>query len=160
MRRKIVLGLAMCLATSTIAAWVHLRTNQLGGILPSVYAQGGCSLGTVTGSYGFAGSGLETQGPVPANITAFTPFAEVGLVTADGAGNASGSFTLSFGGSSSTSTFFSTYTVAADCTGSAINTDGGGSVAHFNFVIVEAGKQVRFVQTDPGIVWAPTAIRQ
>jgi hypothetical protein len=160
MRRIIILGLVVCLAASTIAAWVHLRTNHLGGILPSVYAQSGCSLGTVTGSYGFAGSGLETQGPVPANITAFTPFTEVGLVTADGAGNVSGSIAVSFGGSSSTSTFSGTYTVAADCTGSAINTDVGGSVTHFNFVIVDAGKQVRFMQTDPGMVWAPTAIRQ
>jgi hypothetical protein len=50
--------------------------------------------------------------------------------------------------------------VAADCTGSSINTDAGGSVTHFNFVVADAGNQVKVVQTDPGAVWAVTAIRQ
>ncbi len=160
MRRVSVLAAMVCLALLAIAAFVPLGIRPASGILPEVRAQGGCNLGTLTGRYGFAGDGFSTSGPVPATISAFTPVAAVGVDAFDGAGNLSGFITASFGGSISTSTISGTYTVAADCTGSATANLSSGSVIHFSFVIVDHGRQMRNLGTDSGAVSFATAVKQ
>ena len=159
MRKALILGAGVSLALLAVLALVRLGTKYPGGILPKVHAQNGCALETLKGSYGFAGDGFTTSGPVPANITAFTPVASIGVDTFDGAGNVSGFTTGSLGGFIGTSPISGTYKVAADCTGSATVTTFGG-LTHFSFVIVDNGKQLRNLGTDSGTVSFATATKQ
>ena len=74
---------------------------------------GQCSLSGTAGKYGFTLSGTVVlpAGPVP--------IAAVGRVNLDGAGNANGAESRSVGGGFADETFTGSYTVNADCTGTA-----------------------------------------
>ena len=161
MRRRLISAAVVCLALSTLVVFVRLGTKQPGGIFPKVYAQEGCSLATLNGSYGFAGDGFNTTGPVPANITAFTPIAAIGVDTFDGVGHLSGSISVSFGGFILSSPLSGTYAVNRDCTGSATVTEtNNGTVLHLSFVVVDHGTQLRNLDTDTGTVSFATAVKQ
>ena len=111
----------------------------------TVYAQ--CSNATLTGSYGFKQDGFGTRNGKAGGPA--VPFASVGAVTFDGAGNAS--FTLTQVFNSSGGEFFEaipgTYTVNSDCTGTVTIEDFG---LHFNIVTVGGGKEFFAIQTDIG----------
>lgn len=110
-----------------------------------------CSLTSLQGTYGVDTSGFFQ----PAGTTAASsPFASVGVATADGAGHISGSFTESDNGTIRSASDTGTYTVNSDCTGSATFASGGRA----NFVIVARGNQVLFIQTVPGSVQSGVAI--
>ncbi len=163
MRRTSFLTGLLCLSASAVGL-VLLGTKHPSGIVPKVYAaeeEKGCSLATLNGSYGFAGDGFITSGPVPASISAFTPVATVGVDTFDGAGHLSGSITVSFGGAIFSSPLSGTYTVNPDCTGSATVTEtNSGFVIHLSFVIVDHRMQLRNLDTDSGTVSFATAVKQ
>jgi hypothetical protein len=159
MRRASILRAVVCLAVSTVVALVLLGTKHPRGILAKVYAQDGCSLRTLHGSYGAAADGLVTTGPPPVNISATIPIAVMAVQTYDGAGNFSGSNTTNLGGLVFTSTASGTYTVNADCTGSATSNLSSGEVIHFSFVIVDHARQILSVGTDPGVVSFARAIK-
>jgi hypothetical protein len=80
-----------------------------------------CSLSGVAGKYGYTSSGsIPTLGAV----------AGVGHITLDASGNLSGAQTVSFNGAIVPETLSGTYTVNADCTGTAtINVYHGGVLA-------------------------------
>jgi hypothetical protein len=161
MRRASISAAVVCLAISAVVAFIGLGTKHPAGLFPKAYAQNGCSVETLNASYGFAGDGFSTSGPVPANISAFTPVATIGVDTFDGAGHLSGSITVSFGGLIVSSPLSGTYTVNADCTGSATVTEtNSGFVIHLIFVIVDHGMQLRNLDTDTGSVSFATAVRQ
>lgn len=86
--------------------------GMLAGIVPQARA-GQCTLAGSAGKYGFTLTGLVilTTGPVPV--------AAVGRVVLDAAGNASGTESRSLGGGFADETFTGTYSVNADCTGTA-----------------------------------------
>jgi len=109
----------------------------------TVYAQ--CSNATLTGSYGFKGDGFGTHNGHGNAI----PFAQVGVVTFDGAGNAS--FTLTQVFNSEGGGFFEaipgTYTVNSDCTGTIAIEDFG---LHFYMVTVGGGAELFAIQTETG----------
>lgn len=147
-----ILALVAACLVATMAVWLHFTTKPFGATLPSVYAQSACGLGTLAGTYGFDGNGFVTAGTVPV--------AQVGVATANGAGNVSGSLTANVGGVVSTSTFSGTYTVEPNCTGSETTTQSDGTVSHFTFVIVNGGREARFLQTDPDAVFVGRAILQ
>src|SRR5205823_10763209 len=113
----------------------------------TVYAQ--CSNATLTGSYGFKQDGFGTRNGKPAKLGNTIPFATVGVVTFDGAGNAS--FTLTQVFNSSGGGFFeaipATYTVNSDCTGTITIEDFG---LHFYIVTVGGGAELFAIQTDIG----------
>ena len=152
MRRALIFGAAVFVVF--LIAVAALKTKHDGNFLPKVYAQEeeGCSLATLHGRYGFSGDGWV--------LAPFAPFAEAGVATIDGHGDASGSYTINVGGSTASLTFSATYTVAPDCSGTLSSTSSDGSVAHFALAVVEHGKQVRSLGTDPGAVWTITAVRQ
>lgn len=116
------------------------------GIVPS--AQAGqdkeCSNASINGDFGLTLTGT---------IVGMGDVVAVGRVTADGQGNfVRGSFTQSLNGTISRMTFTGTYNVTADCMGSAtINIEGGGE-RHRDIVVVDNGREVRAVSTDPGTV--------
>ncbi len=114
----------------------------------TVYAQ--CSNATLTGSYAFKQDGFGIiHNSKPAKLGNMIPFATVGVVTFDGAGNAS--FTVTQVLNSSGAEFFEaipgTYTVNSDCTGTVTIDDFG---LHFNIVTVGGGKEFFAIQTDIG----------
>jgi len=84
-----------------------------------------CSLAGTAGKYGFTLTGVVIlpTGPVP--------IAAVGRATLDAAGNASGTESRTVGGGFADETFTGTYTVSANCTGTA------------NIQFFEAGQLVR-----------------
>ena len=113
----------------------------------SVYAQ--CSNATLTGSYGFKQQGFGLRNSKPAKLGNMIPFATVGVVTFDGAGNAS--FTLTQVYNSEGGAFFEaipgTYTVNSDCTGTIAIEDFG---LHFYMVTVGGGAELFAIQTETG----------
>lgn len=112
-----------------------------------VYAQ--CSNATLTGSYGFKQQGFGLRNSKPAKLGNMIPFATVGVVTFDGAGNAS--FTLTQVFNSEGGEFFEaipgTYTVNSDCTGTIAIEDFG---LHFYMVTVGGGAELFAIQTETG----------
>jgi hypothetical protein len=125
-----------------------------GSIVPSVQAKdegddkggcpGNCSLRTLNGCYGFTFSGT---------ILGLGPIAGIGVTNFDGQGHLTSTDTVNINGSGGIpETGTGTYTVNSDCTGSEVSTRSpSGLVVTTNFVIVNHGKEVLFVNTAPGL---------
>ncbi len=123
-------------------------------IVPRVYAQEqGCGAQTLRGTYIYSADGFVAdvpgQGP-------FTPIAEAGVYTFDGAGHFSTTNTLSYGGQIYPRNDTGTYSVNADCTGS-VNLDHGVT---FNFAITRSAKEMRLVVTMPTVAVMGTMTHQ
>ena len=115
-------------------------------LLPAAYAQSGCSVATLNGSYGWTYSGFSAKGT---HGTTMFPVDAAGTATFDGAGNFSVTFALSFDGTSSLgNSATGTYTVNSDCTGVLTSTSGGTD--NFAFVIVSGGADVLATDISPG----------
>jgi hypothetical protein len=114
---------------------------------------GTCSVATLKGTYG----DLE-QGTVVAQLPGLPPppfpAAESALVTFDGAGNLSATFTVSFDGMSMPGTATGTYVVKPDCKYSDSITPSGGAPGHHAGTITGKGllREVNYIFTDPYIV--------
>lgn len=103
-----------------------------------------CNLSSLKGSFGFQISG---------NNNFFGPFAFSGRFTADGKGNlTSGTGTESVAGDVVSGVpFIGTYTINADCTGSAIVTfirSDNQQQAGLDFTLVNDGKGLLFMSSD------------
>jgi hypothetical protein len=131
------------LGLAALAAIV-IATTMSNDRVRTVHAQSGCSLSTLKGNYGFSDSGFSATGT---HGTAQFAVAAVGVVTFDGAGNASGSYTASFNGKANADTpFTGIYTVNSDCSGLLTSTDGADN---FAFVIVGGGADVLATDISP-----------
>ncbi len=121
-----------------------------------------CSNSILRGGYGAGTTGLaNTSGnPNDIRIRTFVPFAEAAYFAFDGHGNLSGSSTVEFGNFVSPVTFTGTYTVNANCTGNLTVDAGASGIVHRDLVIVDGGKEVEFVSTDPGAVIAGSMKKQ
>jgi|SRR5947209_2745074 len=113
------------------------------GFVPHAQTGQECSLATRQGDYGFVASG---------NLAGVGPSVAAGRYTADGKGNFAGSFTQSLNGVIARMTFTGTYTVNPDCTGTETVNIEGGPTFHNDAVIVDGGREIRAVNTDPGNV--------
>jgi hypothetical protein len=118
----------------------------LAGIAPAAQARS-CSLQGVAGRYGYTTTGtIPTLGAV----------AGVGHVTLDASGNLTGAQTVSFNGAIVPETLSGTYTVNADCTGTAtINVYHGDVLArttNINLVYVHEQREFRAIFLTPGTV--------
>lgn len=80
-----------------------------------------------------------------------------GQVKLDGLGTISGTETLSVGGTISTVPVNGTYTEGSDCRGSAQVTPTGFPVTNFDFVVVNAGKELLLIETDNATLLPGTA---
>jgi len=88
---------------------IALTVLMVAASVPGAAASGPhCSSKTAIGSWGFTSTG---------SIPVIGPVAAVGIFTADGSGNLSGSQTRSLAGAIADETFTGTYTVNSDCTG-------------------------------------------
>jgi hypothetical protein len=108
------------------------------GLTTTAHAQPGCTNATLTGNYGFSFSGFSTKKGLNGQLF---PFYGAGLVTFDGLGNASGTFTDSFKGEGGVpdNPDSASYSVNVDCTVSITSTNGGDSFAG---VIVGGGTEI------------------
>jgi hypothetical protein len=124
------------------------------GLLINVPAYaGGCD--TLDGLYGFSRNGTAGFGSVSA--------AAVGVISFDGAGNISGHDTTSVNGNIIRRTFIGTYTLSSDCTGSltiTFLTGTPGRVSPNDFVMVDNGRELRLINTNPGEVIVGSARKQ
>jgi hypothetical protein len=98
-----------------------------------------CTTQTISGPYGYAITGWTYD-----SCGNGWGFAESGKVVADGTGGLSLEATVSQTGNISNGTSSGNYSVNADCTGTATFNNS----AHLDFVIVDSGREVQFVQTD------------
>ena len=106
-----------------------------------------CPMGNATlrGTYMLRGEGT---------IVGVGPVTVVGWLTYDGKGNVVKAFmTASVNGTISTFPLSGPYTVNSDCSGSV---EPG---THYNFVVTPDGKEVYWIQTDPGSVTSGTEVR-
>jgi hypothetical protein len=100
-----------------------------------------CSNATLHGSYAFTESGT---------IMDIGPVAVAGVFQADGKGNLTTEDTVSLNGDIIQREKLNfTYEVKSDCTGTASSAPGQ-QPAHFNFVIIDYGRQAIGIHTDPG----------
>lgn len=129
-------------ANLTIAVVVFASMFAFG---VKAHAQAGkeCTLATRQGDFGFSANG---------NLGGVGPSAAVGRYTADGSGNFAGSFTESANGVIARLTFTGTYTVNPDCTGTETINVESGLTLHNDAAIVEGGREIQAINTDPGNV--------
>jgi len=121
-----------------------------------VRAQGGCSLGSIQGTYGYATNAFAA----PPLSTVLFPFSDAGKVVADGNGNYTQADTFSLNGVIVRRTIAGTYTVNSDCTGSSVGKDSLGNVVTTDFVIYGGGTRVGFINTQPGLAAAGELVQQ
>ena len=100
-----------------------------------------CSEATLKGMYLFAADGVQIKGDEQ------LPFSYAGYEVFDGNGKVKQVFTLNINGKKviRNETLSGTYTVKADCTGTATYSDG----SRFDQFIAPDGSQFTFVQTKP-----------
>ena len=150
MKRIIGISLTLTVAAALLALFPNSKR-----IVPVAHAQSGCSVATLDGNYGFNNPGFTT--PNHSIKGAEVPFAAVGVIIFDGAGNASGTYTLAIkGGITSGNTFSGTYTVSSDCTGSMTLT----GAPNFNMVVVSGGAEVFAIETTPSFAGTLDAKKQ
>ncbi len=117
-------------------------------ILPgvtAVYAQ--CTNASLAGNYGLNFSGFTSKNLRGNEV----PWVLVGVVTFDGAGNVSISYSGAINGSVFTNqTGSGTYAANSDCTGSLSFTAGDAAGNNANLVIIGGGTEVFGVMTDSG----------
>jgi hypothetical protein len=103
-----------------------------------------CTLKSVKGGFGATFTGAITAGPFAG------PYAAAARIFCDGKGACHAEGTQSFNGQIvPLIDQGATYTVNPDCTGSITVDLGGGQSINFNFIIVDRGKEIRSIQTDP-----------
>jgi hypothetical protein len=118
-------------------------------------AQQICTSKSGRGAYGYSCTGVA---PNPTTGFQVEPFAAYGVVTGDGNGQWNGHGQVSFNGTVLPWTHNTRQsepaTVRPDCTGSVTYgvTVAGASVpgAHFEFVIVDGGREIKGFPVDPG----------
>jgi hypothetical protein len=128
---------------------------------PAVYASPGCSLTTLTGSYGFTQTGFfnfpEGGGG------GYAPSADVGVATFDGAGNFVANFSDSTNGKITTGLSApGIYTVNPDCTGTLtiVNVTSSNENAPYTTVILGGGTELMAIATLNEATQTITAKRQ
>ena len=147
---------SVLLALILLAALVIVAATSKHGVR-AVYAQSGCSVATLSGSYAVSQSGFT---PKKLNGNQL-PVADVGVFTFDGAGNTSLTYTDVFNGVISTGlTGTGTYTVSSDCTGSITLTTGNAAGAAANIVIIGGGAEWFGINTGPSITATLDAKKQ
>jgi hypothetical protein len=162
MNRTIVMLSLVVFCAAVIALVIVSPIGDEGrsaGLVPSAQAKtaGRCSERTVKGTSAFALTG---------SVINVGPIAASGTTTFDGEGNVSltGAINTTTLNPTVEGTFTGTYTVNPDdCTGSVVVTTRGVfgyTDLHFKGVIINQGQEVRYLITDPGIVFAGATVRQ
>jgi len=103
-----------------------------------------CGVGSLTGAFGYVLAGLA---PAFGGVL----YSDAGQFVADGNGNETVASVGNFGGAVTQSTATGTYTIAADCAGTAKVTNANGTI-NYRLAIVRDGAEALLFGTDPGWV--------
>jgi hypothetical protein len=115
----------------------------------NVFAQTTCGLSTLSGSYGFSASGLVPVPQVQGGVR-FEPFAQVGLVNFDGAGNVVVTARVQTQGNIASAKYSGTYKIDATCSGTAIFSDSNNNpTMRWEFVVVNSGSEIETLSLFP-----------
>lgn len=144
MKSKSVLSISFLMLFATVIAFAQNPPPMRG-----------CNLRSAVGAYGYSCTGVA---PNPFNNFAVEPFAAYGFVYGDGAGQWNGYGKVSFNGNlvpwTHNTRLGAPGTVKPDCTGAVTYqvTVGGQPApdAHFEYVIVDNGREVKGFPVDPG----------
>jgi len=154
-RRATVVVASICaLGASGVAAAAPAGASRVtvvaqAGPTPSASAAA-CGLGTLHGTYLYAGSGSDVSGSTA------SPIAFAGSEVYSGTGQVSGSSTNSSGGKiTPRSAYTGTYTLGADCFGTLTI----GTSLKFDIYVAPSGNTFTYVETDAGSVSAVTESR-
>jgi hypothetical protein len=134
-RKRLAVGLAIVVGLGFVLTVLAIGDTEAGQ----------CTLESVKGEFGATFTGAITAGDLAG------PYAAVARIICDGEGSCYGEGTQSLNG-----TILplvdqgTTYTVTPECTGSITVDLVDGPTIHFNFIIVDNGKEIRSIQTDPG----------
>lgn len=141
--------IANVLALAVLAAIVVVTTDSRQTVRIA-YAQSGCSDATLTGNYGFIQpAGFIARGNSLKGRE--VPWQLVGLLTFDGDGNVSASYSGAINGSVFTSqTTSGTYTVNSDCTAALSFNSGDAAGYTANMVMIGAGAETFGIATGAG----------
>lgn len=119
-----------------------------------------CNVHSLKGPFGYARSGSTF---VPSGATTAKEIADTatgGRVVFDGHGGLKGDQWSVVNGAAQHQEFTGTDTVDRDCTGNLTLTITGTTMTdHFNFTLVDNGRQIKLIQRDKGSLQAGTAIR-
>lgn len=116
----------------------------LGPTVPRAWAQTGCSASSLNGNYGFRLNKWTSNPNASANGI-------IGIMSFDGSGNMSGSFTSYNAGSVppvETGTFTGNYLVSSDCSGSMSFTVSSGDTVEIAMVLANGAALVELLQTN------------
>jgi hypothetical protein len=113
-----------------------------------------CTLRSLRGAYGVLATGTVITAPPAVPVG---PFATVGRMVIDGEGNAVFNATRSFNGTILPEVDLpGTLTIDEGCQGSALFNGG----RQFDFVVVDGGREMYWIQTNPGAAVTVTLKRQ
>ena len=116
-----------------------------------------CSNASFSGTYGVLQSGWMLAGPDGSSLPSPLPIALVGTQTNDGAGTVTGAtVTINAGGTIIPVSGTGTYAVNADCTGTVSLSFANSPTVHDSFTLIDGGKEVKSIGTDPNVVWSGT----
>ncbi len=114
-----------------------------------------CNVSTLKGSFGYTVTGSLAGGPTPG------PFAAVGRLTFDGAGNFQNVRTISRNGTIAAQVQgVGTYSLGPECVGTLTFTDGGVVTLSTDIVVDADGDEFRMIATSPGTVLTVAGRRQ
>lgn len=134
------------------AAHYTISQCEANNILVQIRLVGTCSLQSFSGPYSYVFKGFNFKDV--RNDEHNQAFSAVGLLIADGNGNFTGTETASHGGAITRGRQYAgTYTMNADCTGTATFSGLG----QMYFVMTNNNRNVDFIQTDEGTDVAGTA---
>jgi hypothetical protein len=131
-----------------------------GGSLLKVRAGSGFDNSSLSGTYGFAFSGLTPSVSHPNRITVYDPFGVAGSWNFHGDGTFDGSDTLTIDGSVIPRIYSGTYSINSDGSGSAQFTTPNGVIHTRNLEIVNQGNTVEFIQIEEGNLGVGSLIKQ
>ena len=141
-RNRVILGL-IALMLISVNAWAD-------------NSHATCNNATFAGTYVYAYYGSSGTG------SALTRFAVAGLAVFNGDGTSHGVWTTATEEQpvAHRVTFQGTYHVNSDCSATEIDTDQNGNVFHYDDFSGPDGREIGFIQTDPGVVSSGTEFRR
>jgi hypothetical protein len=123
----------------------------LAALLTAGSAYAACNNASVKGTYGVISTGLNGSGQ---------PASSVDQITADGAGNLTGSATKSIDGTIVTFSFTGTYKIGSNCTGTAVFKNQDNSTEHDSIFLDSGNTGAFLIQTDANHVQSSIAVAQ
>jgi len=145
--KRTILGL---IATGVLATvWTTTGNQRAQGS-----SEGKRPIAILKGSWGYSFGGQVLDGPFAG------PYVTAGRLEFDEQGNFSGVDTINSNGQVVSRTYVGTSTVNPDGTGSLALVDSFANSIHLNFVLVHGAREMKFVQTDPGVLTEGSLQRQ